>query len=172
MTPVHLISVVGGHVDVLPAMLAHYRALGIESIFLNLHLSSEDDPVRDEVETIARKDGCGLASITVGEWQDVLQDLYLRQREQHPQDWFVLADQDELQVWPGSVTEILSDCDRGGWDYVRGCFVDRIARDGGFPAVNPGQPLWDQFPLGSCISALALDADPRKGGRRQRPRAA
>ena len=162
MTPVHLVTVVGGHIDVLGAMLAHYRAMGIESIFLNLHLSSDADPVRDQVGAIARKDGCGIASITVGDWQNVLQELYLRQREQHPNDWFLLADQDELQVWPGPVVEILNDCDSGGWDHVRGCFVDRHARDGGFPEVRLDHPLGDLFPLGSAFSAVVLDADPRK----------
>ena len=155
-------SVVGGNVDALPHMLAHYRAMGIESIFLNLHLSSEDDPVRDQVEAIAFHDGCGVASVTVGDWQSVQQELYLRQREQYPNDWFLLADQDELQIWPAPLRDILSDCDARGWDHVRGCFIDRIARDGGFPSVNPAAAIWEQYPLGSCITGLVLRGDPRK----------
>lgn len=162
MKAVHLVSVVGGGVDALAHMLAHYRTLNIDSIFLNLHLSTEDDPVREQVESIARRDGCGIASVTVGDWQNLQQDLYLRQREGHPHDWFLLADQDELQVWPGDVREILNDCERGGFDHVRGCFVDRLASDGGFPAVNPDAPIWDQYPLGSCISGIMLQSDPRK----------
>ncbi len=137
-------SVVGGNVDALPHMLAHYRKLKVDSIFLNLHLSRADDPVRDQVEATAARDGCGIASVTVGDWQNVQQELYLRQREQFPGDWFLLADQDELQMWPGEVSAILDDCERRGWDHVRGCMIDRLARDGGFPAVNPAAPIWDQ----------------------------
>jgi len=31
-------------------------------------------------------------------------------------------------------------------DYLRGCMIDRIARDGSFPPFVPEQPVWDQFP--------------------------
>jgi hypothetical protein len=56
MKPVHLVTVVGGSVDALRHMLAHYRSMGIQPIFRNLHLSSDDDQVRDQVQTIARED--------------------------------------------------------------------------------------------------------------------
>jgi len=156
---VHLVTVVGGHAPVLPHMLAHYRSLGIESIFLNLHVSREDDPAREEIESIARADGCGIAAVKAGDWQDVIQEMYLLPREQYPDDWFVLADQDELQAWPGPIPEILRGF--GGYDYARGCFIDRIARDGGFPAVTAA-PVQEQFPLGCWLSAMVLGADPRK----------
>ena len=154
---VHLITVAGGYVDVLPHMLRHYRSLGIDSIFVNLHLTNEDDPARDQVRRITREDGCGIASVTVGDWQTVEHELYLRQRERYPSDWFVLADQDELQRWPGKISELLGD----RWDFVRGCYVDRIARDGGFPEVRD-ESIWDQFPLGCVMTGAVLSGDPRK----------
>jgi len=158
---IHLITVVGGHVDVLPQMLEHYKSLGIESFFVNLHLKNEADPIREHVEAITREFGCGIASVAVGNWQMVLQEAYLKPRELYPSDWFVLADQDELQVYPAPLADIFADCNGVGWDHVRGMFVDRLARDGGFPPVQPGS-LWEQFPLGSFFSAKVLSADPRK----------
>jgi len=156
---IHLITVVGGQVDVLAHMLSYYRSLGIESFFVNLHLSDENDPTRERVEMIARQDGCGIASTTVGEWQLVQQELYLRQRERYPSDWFVLADQDEFQIWPEHVGDILKD--NAAWDYVGGCFIDRLTRDGCFPKVDC-RPIWDQFPLGCVLSARILGATPNK----------
>jgi hypothetical protein len=67
MNRVHLVTVVGGHVDVLPHMLEHYRSQGVESFFVNLHLAGEDDPVRGVVEQITQRFGCGIASVTVGD---------------------------------------------------------------------------------------------------------
>jgi hypothetical protein len=157
---IHLVTVVGGNVDVLPHMLAHYRGIGIESFFVNLHLSSEQDPVREEVEAIVRQFGCGLASVAVGNWMLVQQELYARQREQYPSDWFIVADQDELQVYPAPIEDVVKSC--GRWDYIRGCFVDRIARDGGFPSLLPDQPIWEQFPMGGAVTLQVLAGDPRK----------
>lgn len=157
----HLITTVGGHVDVLPHMLAHYQSLGIESFFVNLHLKNQSDPVREQVETITREFGSGIACIAVGDWQMALMEAYLTPRELYPSDWFVLADQDELQVYPGSLPDVFADCQGHGWDYVRGMFVDRLARDGGFPPVLPGS-IWEQFPMGAFFSARVLHAEPRK----------
>jgi hypothetical protein len=159
---IHLVTVAGAYVKALPFMLEHYRSLGVESFFVNTHLSHDADPVREEVEAITRKFGCGVASVTVGDWQQVQQGLYARQRELHPDDWFVLADQDELQVYPDLLREVLNECDAQGFDYVRGCFVDRVAADGGFPPITPDRPIWDQFPMGGFLTYPILGGDPRK----------
>jgi hypothetical protein len=44
---------------------------------------------------------------------------------------------------------------------VEGCFLDRLAADGSFPAVRPG-PVWEQFPLAGMISFPLLGATPTK----------
>jgi hypothetical protein len=156
---IHLVTAVGGNVDVLPHMLDHYRGLGIESFFVNLNLRDQQDPVREQVEAITRRFGCGIAYVMVGDWNRNQQETYRRQRALYPSDWFVLADQDELQVYPAGLRDVIADC--GRWDYVRGCFVDRIGRGGLFPAVEAGT-IWDQFPLGGFITAMIGGGDPRK----------
>lgn len=157
---IHLVTMVGGKIEALAHMLEHYRSIGIESFFVNLHLADEQDPAREQVEEIAHRFGCGIASVTVGHWQLVLQQLYLKPREQYPSDWFLLADQDEFQVYPAAIQDVIQDC--GRWDYIRGCFVDRIARDGRFPALLPEKPVWDQYPLGGMLTSQILRGDPRK----------
>ena len=159
---IHLVTVVGGYLQALPAMLRHYRNLGVESFFVNVHLRNESDPVLEQVRAMTAEFGCGIASSTVGPWQFVQQELYARQRELYPTDWFVLADQDELQQYPAGLAETLADCEQAGYDHVRGCFVDRIARDGALRPVDPEAPLEHQFPLGAFLSFPVLNADPRK----------
>jgi hypothetical protein len=53
----------------------------------------------------------------------------------------VLAESDELQAYPGTLGAVLDDCDRLGYQYLPGCFVGRIARDGGFPPLREGPSL-------------------------------
>jgi hypothetical protein len=71
-----------------------------------------------------------------------------------------LADQDEFQVYPSPVQDVIQPC--GRWDYVRGCFVDRIARDRRFPPILPDQPIWNQFSLGGLLTMQAVSGAPRK----------
>ncbi len=161
-TPIHLVTAVGGYVEILPFLLQHYRKLGVESFFVNAHLSSEDDPVLEEIRAVTTRFGCGIASITVGDWQSVQRELYERQRRIYPTDWFILADQDELALWPAGVRETIDDCESQGYDFIRGCIVDRIARDGRFPVLIEDQPVEQQFPLGAFFSNPALTAEPRQ----------
>jgi len=160
---VHLVTVVGGYVDVLPHMLAHYRALGVESFFVHVHARSDDDPVLAQVEEITREFGCGIASVTVGEWlHSTNRELYNRTLQSKPDDWFLIADQDELQMYPDDLKSLLGDCDAAGYEYVEGCFLDRVAADGSFPAVLPNGSIWRQYPLAGFISASVLQANPNK----------
>ena len=160
---VHLVTVAGGCVDALPHMLAHYRGLGIESFFINVQIPAANDPLLDRVEEISRRFGCRIAGVFVGEWLNgTNREIYKRTRETWPDDWFVNADQDELQLYPGDLLDILRDCDRRGYEYVEGCFLDRLARDGSFPAVSAQPSLWQQFPLAGFVSAPILQANPNK----------
>jgi hypothetical protein len=45
---------------------------------------------------------------------------------------------------------------------VRGCLIDRIARDGTFPPLREAESLAAQFRLGAFFSNPVLGADPRK----------
>jgi hypothetical protein len=159
---VHLTTVVGSYVKVLPHMLAHYRDLGVTSFFVNIHSYATPDPVLEEVKQITREFGCDIASLTVGDWQREQAGIYARSRRRYPNDWYILADQDELQVYPRDLLSIINECDSKGYDYISGAFVDRISADGTFPDVEYGRPLWSQFPLGGFISYPMLGADPRK----------
>lgn len=159
---IHLTTVAGSFVRVLPHMLNHYRELGITSFFVNVHLSHDRDVILEEAQEITNRFGCGIASVVVGDWQSNQVEMYARFRRQYPNDWFILADQDELQVYPHDLIEIIKECDRKGYDYINGCFVDRISADGGFPEVEQNRDVWSQFPLGGFVSYPMLRADPRK----------
>ena len=156
-------TVVGGYVDVLPHMLAHYRGLGVDSFLVHVQAEETDDPVIAQTEAIMREFWGEIASVTVGEWlHNTNRELYRRAMQARPDDWFVIADQDELQVYPRELRSILDECDRRGYEYVEGCFLDRLAADGSFPAVRREESIWRQFPLAGFVSARILAANPNK----------
>jgi hypothetical protein len=80
--------------------------------------------------------------------------LYSRARTGQPDDWFIIADQDELQHYPDGIHCAIDYCNRHGYDYIEGCLIDRIASDGLLPSVAGDIALADQFPLAGIVSAV------------------
>jgi hypothetical protein len=143
-------------------MLEHYRSVGVDRFHVNVHLGNNDRRILDEVEAIVRGFGVPVASVTVGEWQSVLKGIYARSRAPYPDDWHILADQDEFQVYPMPLAEIQRFCEHRSYTYVSGCFVDRFAADGRLPAISSGESLWTQFPIAAFFSLPVAGADPIK----------
>lgn len=159
----HFLTVVGGSAEILPHALAHYQSLGIESFFLHLQLPSANHPLAFEIEQIARRFSATIASVHIGPWlHDTNRALYRQTLAAYADDWFLISDQDELQLYPRDLPSILGECDRSGFDYIEGCFLDRFARNGSFPTVSPTESIWQQFPLAGFVSAPILEANPNK----------
>jgi hypothetical protein len=150
---IHLVTVVGGHTQQLDCMLCHYRDMGIDSLLVNVHLENYGDKIYSEVQAIARRHKAEIASVFVGKWnQSVNPYLYRHTMEQAPKDWFVLADCDELQVYPNGLAETISAADRGSFDYIEGFIVDRVAIDGELRKIDSKQSLWEQFALAGLVT--------------------
>jgi hypothetical protein len=158
----HLITVVGGTIALLPQMLDHYRSLGVDSFLVYVHLRSPQDNVLEEVRAILRERGINVAGHRAGDWLDVQYQLLTEGLKKYQSDWFVIADQDELQIYPENLEELLNKCTHYGFDHVRGCFVDRFAVDGSLGPFDAARPVWDQFPIGSLFTFPILGGDPRK----------
>ncbi|MFN7939624.1 MAG: hypothetical protein U0R19_40230 [Bryobacteraceae bacterium] len=159
----HLITTVGGSaVPTLEPMLRHYLSLGVQSIFLNLHLQNDNDPIRETVEEISRRCGTPITATYIGDWHDIQQEAYAKPRRDYPNDWFILADSDEFQQYPAPLTDIIAECEQHNWDHLKGCFLDRLAADGSFPPIDATIALEQQFPLGALLTFPVMLGDPRK----------
>lgn len=146
----------------LPQMLEHYRSLGIQSFLVYVHLQSEGDAFLHEVQSILHHMGIRIAGYRSGDWLDVQYQFLNEAREKYKSDWFVIADQDEFQIYPSSIEELLDECVHRGCDYVRGCFVDRFTFDGSLGVFDTTKSLWEQFPIGGLFTYPILGGDPRK----------
>jgi hypothetical protein len=156
---VHLVTVVGSYIDVLPHMLGHYKQLGVQSLIIHLHTSSCHDELIEKARSIVKMYDTDLASITVIPWSENINPLLYRMSQMKaPTDWFVLADQDELQRYPDTLFDALRYCEEKGYDYLEGAFVDRLSADGTLRPVTADESIWEQFPLGGCISGAVLGA--------------
>lgn len=163
MTPIHFAAVIGGsQVHLLPHLVEHYRARGVESFLIVRHAESASDPNYLLMERYAKEAGVPLLHSHVAPYTADLQRQLLRYAmDEHPDDWYVVADGDEFQVYDRPIPDLIGECERGGYDCVGGCFVDRIGPDGGFPALEAGS-LWERYPLAGSVSASIARALPLK----------
>jgi hypothetical protein len=93
-------------------------------------------------------------------WEYVTQ-LYNETKLTHPNDWWVVSDDDEFHVYSKDLKKIINDCNENGWELVRGGFIDRIGPDGTFAEIND-ESIFKQFPLAGFFRYPMSSACPNK----------
>ncbi|WP_432102035.1 glycosyltransferase family 2 protein [Streptomyces sp. bgisy091] len=162
---VRFISVVGGDTSLLGSAITHYRRLGVQEFHIVRHAESADDPgVAASVE-VMRKAGLTFSDIVVGPWHEHLNPALIREAmSRHPDDWWVVADLDEFQLYPDELPAVIAHCERRGYDHVSGAFLDRVAADGTLPEPDTSHPdaVWHQYGLAGLLTLRLLRARPTK----------
>ncbi|MGD0558517.1 MAG: glycosyltransferase family 2 protein [Streptosporangiaceae bacterium] len=150
---IRFVSVVGPDTGLLDAVIAHYRGLGVESFHLTRHIESFDDPEFQRAQDVLTRHGLAFAAVHQGPWDEDLNAYLIRaQMRRHPSDWWVVADLDEFHVYERPLTDIIAACEAGGYDYVMGALLDRVAADGSLPALKPAASIWAQYPLAGLVT--------------------
>lgn len=152
-----LVTVIGESLDLLPHMLQYYKSVGVEEIIIHAHLNSYDQSRIEHISEAASHFDVKVSSFNIGPWFPTTNlHLYELSRADHPQDWFLLADQDEFQVFPDELLDVLGFCNRKGYDFIEGCLIDRVSTSGELGRATTDQPIWSQFPIGSVFAARCL----------------
>jgi hypothetical protein len=94
-------------------------------------------------------------------WEKVTK-LYNEIKSTHPNDWWVISDDDEFHLYSKPLKEIITDCETNGWEIVRGGFIDRIGEDGEFSEINQTDNIFKQFPYAGFFRYPMSDACPNK----------
>ena len=155
----NLVTVVGENTHILPHMLKHYEDK-VDKVYVVVFRQSERDDILDKVEDL------GITPYKVVtepkyNWNKVT-DLYNETKRTKPNDWWIVSDDDELQVYPEPIEDIIENCERNGYDFVTGGFLDRIGIDGTFPLVNRDTNLHKEFPLAGFFRYPMSGACPNK----------
>jgi hypothetical protein len=150
---IRFVSAIGGDTGLLDAAITHYRGLGVESFHLARHIESFDDPDFQRSRDVLARHRLSYAAVHQGPWDEDLNAYLIRaQMRRHPDDWWVVADLDEFHVYDRRLTEVIAACESGGYDYVKGALLDRVAADGGLPAPARDASIWAQFPLAGLVT--------------------
>ena len=163
MNKKRLVTVTGSRTNTLPHMLSHYTDI-VDEIYVVVY-EWENFSTYDSVEEIVSK--FPNAKIVRREtkekynWEYVTQ-LYNETKLMHPNDWWIVSDDDEFHVYSHDLDEIIEDCEANGWELVRGGFIDRIGLDGTFPEIKDNVDIFKQFPLAGFFRYPLSGACPNK----------
>ncbi|MFF8786865.1 glycosyltransferase family 2 protein [Streptomyces sp. NPDC015125] len=163
--PPALVAVVG---PVEPALLAvwtaHYRRLGIERFLLAFHFPDHvPDAQRHQLLAAVHDLGIVPAQVSTGPWHEHTNtELRDALREKAGAGWHLIADADEFQTYPASLTDVVAQAEEAGRKVVGGLMLDRVAADGSLAPWHPGPGLELAFSLGGHLTHRLLQGDPRK----------
>lgn len=163
MKPI-LVTVTGHRTNTLKHQLRHYKNDVRDAYIIVYEHENSNKSTKDEVEAIAKEEGFKIHTVRTHrpfDWEEVTR-IYNEIKDLYPNDWWLIADDDELQLYWEPIEELIEDCEKHGWEYVSGGFVDRIGLDGTFPEIKPDSNLWQLFPIASFFRQPLSKACPNK----------
>ena len=143
----NLVTVCGHNTTMLHHMLRHYQH-NVKEIFVVLYAHHKDDPVIEEGKQILEKFNLKPYKIAIEEafnWERVT-ELYNETTSLKPDEWWIVSDDDELQLYSKPTYQIIDECEDNGWEFVTGGFLDRIGEDGKFPKITEDCDVWKEMP--------------------------
>jgi hypothetical protein len=160
---IRLVTVTGSRTTTLKHMLNHYKDM-VDEMHIVVY-DWEEKSNLSEVQTIVSEfPNAKIVKVAVEElynWEKVTK-LYNEVKSTHPNDWWVISDDDEFHVYPDSLRSIISNCDANGWEMVRGGFIDRIGEDGEMVELLDTDDIFEKFPYAGFFRHPLSGANPNK----------
>lgn len=159
----NLVTVCGHNTTMLKHMLNHYKDM-VDDIFVVVYLSSNSDKVLSEVKEITNDLNIDIHKTTIEEpfnWERVTYH-YNKTTSLKPNDWWIVSDDDELQLYSKPIEEIIDECEDSGYDFVTGGFIDRIGENGKFPKITLNSNVWKEMPNAGFFRYPLSGANPNK----------
>jgi hypothetical protein len=160
---IRLVTVTGSRTDTLWHMLNHYKDL-VDEMYVVVY-EWEGSSTYNEVLKITKQfEKAKIVERVTKEkfnWEYVT-ELYNETKMLFPNDWWIVSDDDEFHIYSKPLQEIILDCERNGWELVRGGFIDRVGQTGDFPKINKKENIFEQFPVAGFFRHPMSGACPNK----------
>jgi hypothetical protein len=153
-----------GH-ELLPHYIEHYSKYVDELQFVIYESAASARILNKSKVIINRYPNCKIVKVVrdrVFDWEKVT-ILYNMIKNKHKDDWWVIADIDELHLYPNDdLRSMINICDLNMWSIIRGGFVDRVGPNGEFPKLNNKENIFKTFSMGGFFRYPLSDACPNK----------
>lgn len=160
---IRLATVVGSRTNILWHFLTYYSNI-VDEICVGIYDWNNRDLYKEVEEIIKSFPKAKIVLRHTAEkynWETVT-NMYNEIKNYYPNDWWVVADDDEFHEYGMSLESIIDACENNGWELVRGGFVDRIGPNGTFPVLDPEEDIFKQFPLAGFFRYPLSGACPNK----------
>ena len=161
---IRLVTVIGHGSNLIPHFINHYETK-VDEINFVVYVSDVNPNLEEEVyERVNNHPKVKIVSVVkdrIFDWNRVT-ELYNQTKMSHPNDWWVVADIDEFHVYLNPIKFIVDDCEKNGYELVRGGFIDRIGPDGEFVELEDDKYIWEQFPNAGFFRYPMSSACPNK----------
>ena len=143
----NLVTVCGHNTTMLYHMLRHYKPI-VNDFFVIIYATWRNDPIIEETISILDEFNLKPYKIAIEEpfnWHKVT-EIYNEITSLKPDDWWIVTDDDELQLYSKPIEEIIDECEENNWEFVTGGFLDRIGENGEFPEITNDSNVWKDMP--------------------------
>jgi hypothetical protein len=155
----NLVTVVGRNTHILPHMLNHYKDK-VDKIYVAAYRYANNDNILNELEELGITPHKVFTDVKFN-WNKVTQ-IYNEIKLEKPNDWWIVSDDDELQVYPTDLDYLIKQCEKNNWDFISGGFLDRVGIGGGFPKVSIYIDIHKEFPMAGFFRYPLSGACPNK----------
>ena len=159
----NLVTVCGHNTTMLHHLLVHYQPL-VKNFYVNIYANFKQDPIIKEVTSICENLGIKPFKVWIEkpfDWAKVTK-IYNDTISSKPNEWWIVADDDEFQIYAKPIYEIIEECEENDWEFVRGGFLDRIGENGSFPNINKESNVWKEMPNAGFFRYPLSSAEPNK----------
>ncbi len=160
---IRLVTVTGSRTTTLKHMLNHYKDM-VDEMHIVVYDWEEQSNLLEVQNIVSEFRNAKIVKVVVEElynWEKVTK-LYNEVKSSHPNDWWVISDDDEFHSYSYSLKSIIAACDMNGWDMVRGGFVDRIGVDGEMVELLDTDDIFEKFPYAGFFRHPLSGANPNK----------
>jgi hypothetical protein len=160
---IRLVTVTGSRTTTLKHMLNHYKDK-VDEMYIVVYDWEEQSNLSEVKTIVSQFPNAKIVKTVIEEkynWEKVTR-LYNEVKSTHPNDWWVISDDDEFHVYSDSLRSITSNCDVNGWEMVRGGFIDRIGEDGEFVELLDTDDIFEKFPYAGFFRFPLSGANPNK----------
>jgi hypothetical protein len=143
------LTVIGHGTNLLTHHIEHYSNY-VDEICYVVYNTDNNPKLHDEVNEIVKNYKNVKIVKThydrVFDWERVTM-LYNYVTKKEPNNWWVISDIDEFHLYPNdNLKQCIEDCDKNGWQLMRGGFIDRIGENGEFSELETSRNIFEQFP--------------------------
>jgi len=160
----NLLVVAGSKSNTLKQMLRHYATSVGQIYIVNYYtINKTNENIYNNIKRIAKEFNAQIIDVREKIFNFILiTEIYNKIKASKPDEWWIVADDDELQIYSKPIEEIIEDCEKTNQTFVRGGLIDKIGENGIFPEITEDDDLWNKLPISAFFSEIISNAEQNK----------